>query len=168
MKGRLFSGRSWFRKKKKVDLQPESPIETREPKEVFSVMDYVCVSHPLAASNKVSTAIDPKVIASFIYSIFSKEESAMNTSVMKYFQEHGAESLEMSEYSFNDGQGYSARVSDGTATHMVLVGSPAVVARSAIPFHEEIAESLKHNPEQYCIAIDGIVYAAFRIDQSWL
>jgi len=169
MKSGLFSRRRWFKKKNdknKDDLQPGSPIETREPEEVFSVADYLYISDPLAGSNKASIAIDPKVIASYIFSIFSNEESAMNDSVRKFFQEQGAEQFESSQYSYNNSHGYSARVRDKNLSHTILVGYPAIIARSSIPFHTKIAEAIRQNPNQLCVAIDGIVYATFRIDRS--
>jgi hypothetical protein len=167
MKSGFFSGRFWFKSKnKQVDLQTVSPIETRELEEVFSVADYLCIPDPLAGSNKASIAIAPEVIASYIFSIFSNEESVMNEGVKKFFQEQGAEQFESSQYSYNDALGYSARVNDKKSSHTILIGYPANVARSSIPFHEEIAEATKKNSGLLCVAIDGIVYATFRIDRS--
>jgi hypothetical protein len=170
MKLRIFSGRSWFKKGRVADLAKSEIVQASIPIEVFTVRDYVVIPDPLAATSKRSVSIEPTVIARCIYSIFNQEESARNSAVLEYFYPllGITKPGEMSQYGFNEGQGFSAKVRVNDNAYTVLIGHPPVVSRSATPFHEAFAPGILENPERLCVAIDGIVYATFWIQRSFI
>jgi hypothetical protein len=170
MKLRIFSGRSWFRKGREAESTKNEIVEVAIPIEVFNVEDYVAISDPLAAANKRSISIEPPVIAHCIYSIFGQEESDRNSAVLEYFYPltGNTKSGEITQYSFNAGQGFSAKVNVDDKIYTVLIGHPPVVSRSATPFHEAFEPGVMENPETLCVAIDGIVFATFWIKSSFI
>ena len=152
----------WFGKKKnKIVAEPK-----REPVEVFSVDNFVLVTHPLG--NTAGTALSSEVICSCIFSVIVNEESVASKAVQDFLQERGAMPLASSEYTHSSSQGYAARVkhqdSDKSAT--ILIGPPAVISKASVPFHQEITAAIAASQEIFIVAIDGIAYAAFTISSE--
>ncbi len=152
----------WFGKKKKAS---EIIDDVPELQEVFSVEDYVCITDPLSSR---STALASSTISSCIFAVLGNQETKANQAAQEFFQEHGANQLNTTEFNVTDAQGFSARVHDGSQNRTVLIGVPSVISRATTPFHSEIAAMVKASPEIYVVAIDGIAYATFRIARNFL
>ena len=152
----------WFGKKKNKTVTEPS----REPVEVFSVDNFVLVTHPLG--NAVGTALSSEVICSCIFSVIVHEESVASKAVQDFLQERGAMPLASSEYTHSSSQGYAARVKhqDSDKSSTVLIGPPAVISKASVPFHPEISAAIAASQEIFIVAIDGITYAAFTISSE--
>jgi len=152
----------WFGKKKSKTVgEPQ-----REPVQVFSVDNFVLVTHPLG--NTAGTALSSEVICSCIFSVIVNEDSVASKAVQDFLQERGAMRLASSEYTHSSSQGYAARVKhqDSGKSSTVLIGPPAVISKASVPFHQEITAAISASQEIFIVAIDGIAYAAFTISSE--
>ncbi len=162
----------WFRKKKKA--APPVEIEVvREPEEVFSVIDFQCITNPVAGSSPSNHSkslngieLSAQEIDSLILSLLSQAHSPADIAAQEFFQERGANVLPVRDYSFSPERGYSGRVQEADATRTVLIGGAAVIARATTPFCEEIAAAVIETPNAKVVAIDGIAYAIYSIDRE--
>jgi len=152
----------WFGKKKNKTVAESK----REPVEVFSVDNFVLVTHPLG--NTAGTSLSSEVICSCIFSVIVNEESVASKAVQDFLQERGAMPLASSEYTHSSSQGYAARVKhqDSDKSSTVLIGPPAVISKASVPFHQEITDAIAASQETFIVAIDGITYAAFTISSE--
>jgi len=152
----------WFGKKKVKTFEEHRG----ESLEVFSVDNFVLVTHPLG--NSEDTALSSEVICSCIFSVILNEDSVASKAVQDFLQERGAMPLTTSEYTHSSSQGYAARVKhqDSEKSSTVLIGPPAVISKASVPFHQEISSAIEGTQEVFIVAIDGIAYAAFSISSK--
>lgn len=153
----------WFGRKKKVAPLVDLP-EVREPQEVFSVADYICVNSPMKGGKGVE--LSSQLIDSLILSLLSKENSPADVAAQEFFQQKGANLQEVRDYSSHPERGSSARVVDAGTTRTVLIGRATTIARAATPFCEEIVAAVAATPDCKVVAIDGIAYATYSINRE--
>ncbi len=145
----------WFGKKKATPVsQSELPNV-----ESFSVNNFVIVQSPLGPQTK--TDLERAQIASYLLSLSKMATTPADRALQEYLQEFGANTVELSHYSYNEAQGHSAKVV--TTNQTLLLGTPAVIARVTTPFHSTINEAIAAGAQKV-LAIDGIAYAAFSIN----
>ncbi len=151
----------WFGKKKGVVEAAVEPELIAMPREVYSVVGYVCDPNPLAGTK--NTELEPDFINSLILSLLSMADSQADITAQEFFQEHGANILPISDYAFSSERGFSARVGDAGTQRTILIGSPTAIARVSAPFSAKIAAAAVENADGFIVAIDGIAYASFAI-----
>ena len=153
----------WFGKSKKPAPVADLP-EAREPLEVFSVADYTCINSPMKGAKGVE--LSSQLIDSLILSLLSKENSPADIAAQEFFQQKGANLLEVRDYSSSSERGLGGRVDDAGTTRTVLIGRATTIARATTPFCEEIVAVIAATPDCKVVAIDGIAYATYSITRE--
>ena len=153
----------WFGKRKKSAPVVDLP-EVREPQEVFSVADYTCVNSPIKGGKGVE--LSNQLIDSMVLSLLSKENSPADIAAQEFFQQKGANLLEVRDYSSSSERGLGGRVEEGGTSRTVLIGRATTIARATTPFCEEIVAAVAATPDCKVVAIDGIAYATYSITRE--
>lgn len=151
----------WFGKKKTAPQVVDQVEIVSQPQEIYSVIGYVCDANPMSGAK--NTQLPSRVINSLALTVLSQTSSPADIAAQEFFQEHDANVLPISDYSFNADRGFSARVLDGTQQRTVLIGTPKVIARVSAPFSPKITTAALDNADGFVVAIDGIAYASFAI-----
>lgn len=151
----------WFGKKKAAPEIVVEPELTPEPQEIYSVIGYVCDTNPLDGVK--NTQLNAELIHSMALSVLSQTSSPADIAAQEFFQQHGANALPISDYSFTADRGLSARVSEMGVQRTILIGTPEIIARVSAPFSPKIVAAVLSNADCFVVAIDGIAYASFAI-----
>ena len=160
----------WFAKKKVAaqSIATHEKVEkvemVAEPREIYSLVGYICDTNPLIGSKNTELTLDS--INSMIFTALSKSNSAADIAAKDFFEKEGAILLPISDYEFSADRGVSARVTESGAQRTILIGSPIAIARVSAPFSEKISAAVKDNGDGLLVAIDGIAYASYTISKD--
>jgi len=112
-----------------------------------------------------STLLSEKNILSTALALESQSDHPTAKSIARFALAQGAAQLPVDQLTQTPGVGVAARVNIGGKTPVVLIGSPASVAHSCIPFDSEITAAIKsaetNSHAVSVLAWDGVAIAVF-------
>jgi len=139
----------WFRKKAEVAVLPNP---------AWSVNNFVVVTSPLAQSPKTDRSREE--IDSYLAALVGENPSEGELALAEFLQERDIQKYELTQFSKTGEGARSAKITQSGAR--VLLGSPQLIARASMPFHDEITRAIEAGANQV-FAIDAIAYAAFTL-----
>ena len=104
-------------------------------------------------------------VLSSAYTLESANNHPVGRAITRYAMVQGAQKLPFTDFQETAGAGVAARVSVGPQSPVVIIGSPASVQHSSIPFHTEISDAISratsagYTPS--VLAWDGVAIAVF-------
>ncbi|MEI9906552.1 MAG: hypothetical protein WDO06_00360 [Actinomycetota bacterium] len=104
-------------------------------------------------------------ILSSALSIEKNDDHPVAVSIADFISGKGIKPTTVTNFAHTPGSGSAGRVNLGIVSPVVLVGSPAAVAHSTIPFHADITEAITqaHNEglTASVLSWDGVALAVF-------
>ncbi len=132
---------------------------------VQSVVIPVSAQKTLGAS--FAGLLDEVGVLSLAMAVQSNNDHPIARAMSNYAIAHGAQKLEISEFTQTPGSGVAARVQLAGRPVVVIIGSPESVAHSTTPFDPVIThainEAQSHSHSIAVMAVDGIAVAAFAV-----
>lgn len=104
-------------------------------------------------------------VLSSAYTLESANNHPVGRAITRYAMVEGAQKLAFTDFQETAGAGVAARVIVGALSPVVIIGSPASVQHSSVPFHSEISEAIAratsagYTPS--VLAWDGVAIAVF-------
>ena len=104
-------------------------------------------------------------VLSSAHTLESANNHPVGRAITRYAMVQGAQKLPFTDFQETAGAGVAARVSVGPQSPVVIIGSPASVQHSSIPFHTEISDAISratsagYTPS--VLAWDGVAIAVF-------
>lgn len=139
----------WFGKKKKA-VEVAAPIAL-----TWTVNNFELALEPLAG-----VTFSRGEIRSLLASLISDSRDEKYLALGEFLQEQGCEKVNLTQLSFNESQGFSARVATSGST--LVLGTTANVLRVVAPVLPEITAAIEAGADQL-FAIDALVVSAFSI-----
>ena len=118
-----------------------------------------------ALGQSYSSLVSEQTVLSTAYALESQNNHPVGRAISLYAMSKGARKFSVTEFSETPGSGVAARVNIGSASPVVIIGSPAAVQHSCIPFHQEISDAITGATSRgftpSVLAWDGVAIAVF-------